>query len=107
MCRHPKFPKHVRPTDPVCLQDWKSQRLHGLFREFLTSRSLRREHWPGGTEAARFLEPTRSILTKRNGAILWAAQFTKPEGRIRSRLRTAGWDLPAVGVSVAGLILIN
>jgi hypothetical protein len=49
MRRHPKFPKHVRPTNPICLQDWKSQRLHGLLREFLTSRSLRREHWPGGT----------------------------------------------------------
>jgi hypothetical protein len=69
MRRHPKFPKHVKPTDPICLQDWKSQRLHGLLREFLTSRSLRREHWQGGTEAARFFEPTRSILAKRNGAI--------------------------------------
>jgi hypothetical protein len=27
----------------------QSQRLHGLLREFLTSRNLRREHWQGGT----------------------------------------------------------
>ena len=51
-----------------------------MLREFLTSRNLRHEHWQGGTEAARFFEPTRSILAKRNGAVSSAAQFTKPEG---------------------------
>jgi hypothetical protein len=57
-----KITKTRQTTVAVCLLDGKSQRLHGVLREFLTSRSLRREHWPGGTEAARFLEPTRSIL---------------------------------------------
>jgi hypothetical protein len=34
---------------------FQSQRLAGVLREFLTSRSLRREHWQAGTEAASFV----------------------------------------------------
>jgi len=60
-----------------------------VLREFLTSRNWRREHWQGGTEAARFFEPTRSILAKRNGAVSSAAQFTKPWAEMRLSLRTS------------------
>ena len=39
---------------PCSLELYKSQRLAGVHREFLTSRNLRREHWQARNETAGF-----------------------------------------------------
>ena len=46
---------HKIQLSTINLSGLPSQRLTGLLREFLTSRSLRREHWQGGTKRRVFL----------------------------------------------------